>query len=466
MSCDRLKRSAKSIQFIQKHLANDYALGLLSVVFLSVILRFWQLSRFNALVFDEVYFVKFAQAYLTGAPEFDAHPPLGKYLIAAGVWLGNRAAALFPDWQPQLTSAVGIAPFSYRWMNALVGSCIPPLVFGLSYTLSRHQRHSQRLTFATLAGVFVAVDGLFVVESRYALINVYMVFFGFLGHYLWLRAEAIASHTARAAPQLGLYRLLAGVALGGAIATKWNGLGFIFSLTIYALCQPKKHPIQLFIYLVLLPALTYSLLWLPHLQLTGENLTSLHATLLAFHQQLSTDGHPACTKWYAWPILLKPITYWYQDSGGQVFTVNNLGNPPLWWLSSASVLLLSIEKTRQLKEKFYLNRTHSTQLFAHKRDSAMITYLLAGYAANWLPWIAVSRCTFIYLYMPAAAFSFVTLAWLMSQWLQSSEGGIKVVGVGMLGAIAIAFIYWLPISLGSPLTPESLKIRWWLSTWI
>ncbi|MGI8936375.1 MAG: phospholipid carrier-dependent glycosyltransferase, partial [Phormidesmis sp.] len=64
-----------------------YPLGLIAVVGLSFGLRFWQLSRFDALVFDEIYFVKFAHAYLTGVPQFDAHPPLGKYLIAAGIWL-------------------------------------------------------------------------------------------------------------------------------------------------------------------------------------------------------------------------------------------------------------------------------------------------------------------------------------------------------------------------------------------
>ena len=137
MLCDRLKRSANFIRvsgfikLVSKHLSNPYTLGLLTVITVSVSLRFWQLSRFNALVFDEVYFAKFAQAYLAGAPKFDAHPPLGKYFIAAGIWLVESAARLL-TFQQQLTPAIGIAPLSYRWMNALVGSSIPPLVFGLS----------------------------------------------------------------------------------------------------------------------------------------------------------------------------------------------------------------------------------------------------------------------------------------------------------------------------------------------
>ncbi len=63
-------------------------LGLASIFCLAVGLRFWGLARFNTLVFDEVYFAKFGYNYITGTPFFDAHPPLGKYLIALGIRLG------------------------------------------------------------------------------------------------------------------------------------------------------------------------------------------------------------------------------------------------------------------------------------------------------------------------------------------------------------------------------------------
>ncbi len=45
----------------------------------------WQLERFNTLVFDEVYYAKFANDYLTKTPFFNAHPPLSQYIIAIGI---------------------------------------------------------------------------------------------------------------------------------------------------------------------------------------------------------------------------------------------------------------------------------------------------------------------------------------------------------------------------------------------
>ena len=38
-------------------------LGMVTVFLLSATLRFWGLSRFNTLVFDEVYYAKFANNY-------------------------------------------------------------------------------------------------------------------------------------------------------------------------------------------------------------------------------------------------------------------------------------------------------------------------------------------------------------------------------------------------------------------
>ena len=62
-----------------------FALGMLSVFLLSLTLRFWQLERFNTLIFDEVYYAKFANNYLTKTPFFNAHPPLSQYIIAIGI---------------------------------------------------------------------------------------------------------------------------------------------------------------------------------------------------------------------------------------------------------------------------------------------------------------------------------------------------------------------------------------------
>ena len=88
-------------------------LGALAVTALAGVLRFWDLGRPHALVFDETYYVKQAysllvQGYegtwadganaafesgdgsaLRASAEYVVHPPVGKWLIALGIRLGG-----------------------------------------------------------------------------------------------------------------------------------------------------------------------------------------------------------------------------------------------------------------------------------------------------------------------------------------------------------------------------------------
>lgn len=374
---------------------------------------------------------------------------------------GERAIA--PD--------IGLSPLSYRQANALIGSLIPLLAVGIAYQISQPLSTSRRWLFALLGGLFVAVDGLFVTESRYALLNVHTVFLGLLGHWLWLWGVLLPKKHSR--KQI-LQQLFAGIALGSAIAVKWNGLGFLLSLVLWEVWRTVRTRqtikpisiIQTLAFLVLVPTLAYCLLWWPHLRLTQENLFLLHSRLFTFHQQIGTGGHSACSKWFTWPLLIKPITYWYETIGPKSYTVSNLGNPPLWFLANSAICLLFAHALARLKT--WLTDGTSTNLYTGKpKPGEMVgAYLLICYVANWLPWIGISRCTFNYLYMPAAVYSFVALAWLLSGWLSKNSRLTKIAAWIVIGLIAIAFLFWLPLALGLPLSPHSLQMRWWLKSWI
>ncbi|MGL4618666.1 phospholipid carrier-dependent glycosyltransferase, partial [Chroococcidiopsis sp.] len=98
------------------------AIAMVAVFAFSAGLRFWQLSRFNTLVFDEVYYAKFANNYLTQTQFFNAHPPLSQYIIAIAMWLGEHMP-IDRDIVNGLTGSLH-SPWSYRWLNALTGSFV------------------------------------------------------------------------------------------------------------------------------------------------------------------------------------------------------------------------------------------------------------------------------------------------------------------------------------------------------
>ncbi|MBW4508654.1 MAG: phospholipid carrier-dependent glycosyltransferase [Scytonematopsis contorta HA4267-MV1] len=497
-----------------------FSLGMAIVFILSVALRFWGLGRFNTLVFDEVYFAKFGNNYLTGTPFFNAHPPLSQYIIGIGIWIGKR----IPFWKGEVNGLAGslLSPWSYRWMNALTGSFIPLVVAAIAYQISH------RKTFAFLAGLFTACDGIFLVESRYALNNIYIVIFGLLGQ--WFLFLALENNSKKRS----LWLIISGIFFGASAGTKWNGLWYLlgtyaiwsvawivkyfatdevtdvtdevsvgsgnkifvvsekpFSVKLPLQNLTQINIFQLLFYLGIIPAFVYSIIWIPHLQLDRRfGFIEVHKRILYFHQNLggnTPDIHPYCAAWYKWPLMTRPMAYFYQTAtsineplpimgpplpngvGKIIYDVHAMGNPFLWWFGVAALLLLLVMLTQKIfipwvqYKRFPIQSLTTTSLTI---DIWIGLYLVINYSTNLLPWVRVNRCVFIYHYMTALPFVFLAIAWLVDQSLRSYYKELRIVGVTITFVILGAFIFWLPIYLGLPLTSDSYKLRMWFTSWI
>ncbi|GAA6619087.1 dolichyl-phosphate-mannose--protein mannosyltransferase [Scytonema sp. NUACC26] len=534
-----------------------FYLSMASVFLLSLAFRFWGLGRFNTLVFDEVYYAKFGNNYLTNIPFFDGHPPLGKYIIAIGIWISHQ----IPFFQNQVNGLAGsvMSPISYRWINAFSGSFIPIIVAAIAYQIS--SRHS----FALLAGLFTACDGIFLVESRYALINQYIVIFGLLGQ--WFLLLALSNQRL----WRSFWLVLSGVAFGASCATKWNGLWFLLGAylmwiiawgnqwlqsfhikkigrdkpgTAYARGErehqdellsegerdiivekqtqktsflpsltrlpfskrktkhkvvnrleapstplkkfPQLNIVQILFFLGIIPAIIYSLLWIPHLQLdTRYGFVEVHKQILGFHERLGNSSkiHPYCSAWYTWPLMIRPMAYFYQtatslkdpipvigpplpEAGKVIYDVHAMGNPILWWFGAATLIFL-LGALIQRFVKFWIGQKRLFLSAELSNDTWIVLYLLVNYAANLLPWVKVDRCLFIYHYMTAVVFAFLAIAWLVDRCFHSYHTQIRAVGLTLTFLIIIAFVFWTPIYLGLPLSNfEYRPMRMWFNSWI
>lgn len=481
--------SVKTIDFYKKH---SYPLALLLIWLFSLLIRFWKIDQFNQLVFDEVYYAKFANNYLIGKPVFDAHPPLSQYIIAFGIWF-SQLLPISHDVTNDLTGSI-LSPFSYRWINGLFGSFIPILLGGIAYQITRRQSYS-----IMVAGL-MALDGFFLVESRYALKNIYLVFFGLLGHFFFLWALSPRKKYFKN-PIFNKFPFwlnpldklaLAGFFLGSCISIKWNGLCLLFSLyliiiSVYIYDRIKRKynldmegqkpsffyenlikikPLYLIIFLVIIPIITYILWWIPHLILNPEyGLIEVHQQIFNFHKNLGnkTNIHPYCSQWNTWFWMERPIAYYYKEifENGKkfIYDVHAIGNPILWWLSSLSIIPVFgffIYNTIQFcQNKLKINH-HFWFLF----------YLIINYAINYLPWAMIKRCLFLYHYMVAFVFSIMALAWILERSLNSKFKLVKNTAKALIILIIIAFLFWLPLYLGLPLLPLEYKIRIWSTNWI
>jgi dolichyl-phosphate-mannose-protein mannosyltransferase len=461
-------------------------IGTICVCIVSIGLRFWELGRFNVFVFDEVYYAKFANNYLTNTKFFNSHPPLSQYIIAIGIWIGDRLP-IGRDNTNMLTGSLR-STFSYRWMNALFGSLIPPLVGALAYQLN------QRMSFAFLAALFISLDGLFLVDSRYALNNIYLVFFGLLGQLLFL----MASKRNGGSHQLLMFG--AGVAFGASLACKWNGLWFLLGVyillaivKIWKLIKPAREVVEIsnllidrlariglveiFIYLIITPIVIYSLLWIPHLIQNPEpNFIDVQWAILNYHEQIGngTGVHPYCANWYTWPLLMRPLAYYFkQYKPNYYYDIHAMGNPLLWWFALAAIFgsLWVIGKYILL----LMNRVKIERMILAPLGELNLNYPIVplfvsiNYAANLLPWVRVTRCLYIYHYMGAIVFAVMGLAWFVDLWLRSNSKLWRSIGLTTIFSIAASFVFWLPIYLGLSIETSALSLRlwnFWIFKWI
>src|SRR6266702_8944376 len=212
--------------------------GPLLVTAFGAFLRFDRLSMPRAVVFDETYYVGDAYGILRPGVEINhvknanallaqgktgilstggelvVHPPLGKIFIAGGEWL------------------FGLSPFGWRFAVAVAGS----LAILMTARITRRMTRSTML--GCVAGLLLALDGLEFVLSRTAILDVFVMFWVLAAFGLLVidRDRTRAALAAAAAdlrgtegPRLGFRwpLLLAGVCLGCACATKWNGVWFV-----------------------------------------------------------------------------------------------------------------------------------------------------------------------------------------------------------------------------------------------
>jgi dolichyl-phosphate-mannose-protein mannosyltransferase len=225
------------------------------------LLRFWNLGWPNSIIFDETYYAKDAWSmYVYGwehtwqgssvadpgvasagngfghngaadfscspqCAEFVAHPPAGKWVIGAGeqIW--------------------GLNPVGWRLMEAVLGTIA-------IYILARTARRMFRSTLlGCIAGLLISFDGLSFVMARTALLDGIQMFFILCGfsclvvdrdkvreRFAGWREEhgsALLSMD-EFGPRLGWrpWRIAAGVCLGLATATKWNGIVFVAAFAL------------------------------------------------------------------------------------------------------------------------------------------------------------------------------------------------------------------------------------------
>jgi dolichyl-phosphate-mannose-protein mannosyltransferase len=497
--------------------------GPLLVTLFGGFLRFYRLGIPHAVVFDETYYVPDAYGILTHGVELNAvdssksravvdnllahgsthiltntgeyvvHPPLGKVLIASGEWL------------------FGLTPFGWRFAVAVIGT--------LSILLLA--RITRRMTRSTLlgcvAGLLMSLDGLELVLSRTAILDIFVMFwtqaaFGMLvldrdAARAKLVDAAIAAGATGAAgeelegggPQLGIRwrRVLAGVFLGFACASKWNGIWFVLAFGLMAIAWDLGARRALGYKDRLVGALRSDVKWLPVTFLVvpfaaytaswsgwfasslgydrnwaalAGNHTPIWSTvdswyqyqksMLSFGLGLTSHAGYVSEPW-SWLYLGRPVSFFYAAPRGCGASscsqeVLAIGTPAIWW---ASILALAF----------------CIGWWISRRDWRAGA-VLAGVAAGWLPWFwfALHDQRTEYYFYAVAFLPYLVIAITLCLGLiigpVDAPPGRRAVGAVVAGAylllVVANFAYLYPVLTAQVLPYEFWRQRMWFNSWI
>ncbi|MEV7321736.1 phospholipid carrier-dependent glycosyltransferase [Streptomyces sp. NPDC093970] len=498
-------------------------LGPVLVALLAGAIRFWRLGRPNEVVFDETYYAKDAWSLLrlgyegtwpdrkiadprilahpqvvslSDTGSFVAHPPTGKWVIAVGEQL------------------FGLTPFGWRFATALLGT-VSVLM------LCRIGRRLFRSTFlGCLAGLLLAVDGLHVVMSRTALLDLVVMFFALaaFGCLLVDRDRARARLAAalptgadgrtrpdadtgdRAGTGRRPWRLAAGLLLGLAASTKWNGLYFlVFFMALTVLWDVgarrvagARHPYRAVLRRDLVPSVlslapvavaTYLVTWTGWF-LSDDGwgrhwadgrggtwswipapLRSLwHYEYLVYQFNVGLHApHKYQSNPWSWLVLGRPVLFSYtspqpgedgcHSASPCTRTVLALGTPVLWWAACFALVYLLY--------RWALRRDW--------RAGAVLCAVGGGY----LPWFLYQDRTIFFFYAVVfVPYLCLAVAMLIGALLgppgateRRRQTGAVAAGVLVL-LIVWNFVYFFPIYTGQTIPYSGWQARMWLDTWM
>ena len=311
-----------------------------------------------------------------------------------------------------------------------------------------------------LVGLAVVLDGSMFAQARIGMNDVYVALFIVSGWYF-----IVAAHRSRLSAHADI--LIAGVLLGLGIASKWAAfytlagvLVAAVAVTAYAYASSRRGrggPLDLlagkgrnaaflFLSFAIIPAAIYLASYArwfggptaPY----GWDLVELTRQMYSYHSGL-TSPHPAASPWWSWPIVLKPV-YWYfgQSDGGNNAYIYDAGNIALFWSALAATVWCAIAAVR-----------------ARSVGLGVVVFALLVQCVAWIP---ISRVLFFYHFFTALPFYLLALSvWLGNLW----DSGRKGLVVAYLSLAAGVFVYFYPFVSGQPVPGSQAAMFFVLPTW-
>ena len=446
---------------------------------------------FNSAYFDEIYHARTGYEIMKGdMPIYEwTHPPLGKLMIALCI------------------RVFGMTPFGWRFAGALMGVMMLPAVYLTALLLTR------RRSLALGAAGLMFFDFMHFTQTRIATIDSFVVCFILWSVFFmlyWFKLDYWRAPVRKSLMLLGL----SGLFMGLAIASKWTGcycgvgLAVIFFWGVLRRFgeargaraalgaedeakagekaraekagpaqeepAPKEESLigrnghrrivldilSCFIFFILIPLAIYYVSYIPVLRYEGSisvaRIIEECGRMYSYHSQpgLGMD-HPFYSPWYEWPVIAKPM--WFAAAqylkAGEGMSITVFGNPAVWYLGSASVVIMLV----YMVWRFFDGK---------KEDLTVPVLILICFLAQFLPWVLVPRGTYIYHYFASVPFTIMANVYLWGL-LEKRKPRWGVIGLGAQVALAVLmFAAFFPYISGVTAPVEWMEAMQWYPNWL
>lgn len=419
--------------------------------------------------FDEIYHPRTAYEHIHNIKPYEnTHPPLGKLIIAIGIKL------------------FGMNPFGWRIMGNLFGIAMVPIMYVFG------KRLFKRTEYAFMTSLLFTFDFMHFAQTRIATIDTYGVFFIILMYYYMYRYISMSFYREPLGQTLKPL-FLSGLFFGIGAASKWivlyggAGLAVLFFASLFrryrefeaagealkpeaswglkpeeqaaygkirrrflpAAAQTVLWCIPFF---VIIPGIIYSASFIPYMMVPGEgfslgNLISYQRDMWNYHSKLVAT-HGFASPWWEWPFMIKPIWFYSGQSllpEGKVSSIVSMGNPAVWWLGTLAVVLVIIMTWK-------------------RRDKGMLVVLTAFFS-QYVPWMLVTRLTFIYHFFAMVPFLVLCLVYIFKT--MNEEWGVRRWANWLyMGVVVGLFILFYPVLSGLVVDKWYFQdVLRWFGTW-
>jgi dolichyl-phosphate-mannose--protein O-mannosyl transferase len=381
--------------------------------------------------FDEEHYVKFSRELIndfTYNQYANQHPPLFHVLTAA-------CMKIFGD-----------APYSWRIISYLSGMGVLIFIYLLTKKITKDP------LVAAFAVFFSVFDCLSFTQARISMMNSLMLFFVLIT--LWNFLNAFPEGKTVNKKSL----LAAALFWGLAISTKMITLNLILFFVIVAFFELSKRTFHLksillsLLYFCVIPvAIFISVhLFIPFLKdRTLADIWNIFIFNMQYHAGMR-DGHPYASRWWSWPLMLRPIWFYFEANNwntpqATMRGILCIGNPVIFWMMPFAI--------GNLVWEFF------------EKHSKTCGLILLGFCMQWLPFALGKRMQMFHYFYIAMPFVVMAFAVLAAKLWRANRMGKTIVVIYALCVIAM-FIYWYPLLTSISISSHAYMHHMWFRVWI